>query len=98
MYDSGTEAKFAKMLDEANIKFTRNMETFFAYGNDSKYYPDFYIPEFDIWVEIKGRYYYNKEIDPLKWASVDRLYVVWHDDLHIPDFGDAIGTQTRFSC
>lgn len=24
------------------------------HGNERKYYPDFYLPEFEIWVEIKG--------------------------------------------
>jgi len=97
-YDSGSEAAFAKLLDESNIQFIRNTKTFFIYDNTKKYYPDFYIPEYDCWVEIKGRYYYRESVDLLKWASVPNLHVVWHDNIHLPNFGDAIGIQTRFSC
>ncbi len=97
MYDSGTEAKFAKLLTEAKIEFIRNTETYFIYNETNKYYPDFYLPTYKAWVEIKGRYYYNDLIDPLKWSSVENLYIVWHDDLHVPNFGDPTGTQTPFS-
>lgn len=59
--DSGSELAFVKLLDFHNIKWIKNENQYFPYiGNDGKprkYYPDFYLPAFDLWVEIKGEFY-----------------------------------------
>jgi hypothetical protein len=56
--DSSWELMFAKKLDEDNIEWTRDNSKYFEYsdlgGKCKKYYPDFYIPEKDLYVEIKG--------------------------------------------
>lgn len=58
--DSGAELLFAKLLDEAGIRWQKNSTVFFEYvydGKDKKYYPDFFLPELDLWIEIKGKRY-----------------------------------------
>ncbi len=61
--DSGAEQFFAKTLDALNIKWDKNKSIFFPYlymGKNKKYYPDFFLPEYDLWVEIKGKRYVEK--------------------------------------
>ena len=62
--DSGSEKKFAYLLDTNNIRWSKNKVKFYLYfdkdGKQRKYYPDFYLEDYDYWVEIKGRYYENE--------------------------------------
>lgn len=59
--DSGAELGFVKFCENNQIKWTKNSTISFPYtGSDFKvhnYYPDFYLPTFDYWVEIKGKFY-----------------------------------------
>ena len=50
------EVEFAKLLDEKDIKWIYTNDKFdYVYENKiHKYYPDFYLPEFDTYIEIKG--------------------------------------------
>lgn len=69
------EVEVAKWLDRNNIKFFRDEITPFEYfwnGNTHLYFPDFYLPDFDIYIEVKG---YETERDRCKWKSVKRLVV-----------------------
>ena len=83
--DSGAELKFAKLLDNKNIQWSKNEhDTFFEYkgvnGKDRKYYPDFFLKELNFWVEIKSKYYetenLNKKID-----SVPNIKLVYIDEI-----------------
>jgi hypothetical protein len=40
-------------------------------GKTSKYYPDFYLKQYDVWVEIKGRRYIRSD-DYLRRAAVGK--------------------------
>jgi predicted DNA-binding protein YlxM (UPF0122 family) len=51
-FRSGWEANFAKWCDGSGIKWKYESKTF-DLGNTT-YTPDFYLPEFDCWIEIKG--------------------------------------------
>jgi endogenous inhibitor of DNA gyrase (YacG/DUF329 family) len=78
--DSGAELIFAKECDKLNINWHKNTITFFPFvdstGKASKYYPDFYLPTYDCWVEIKGRRYIRTD-DSLRRASVDKpIYLI----------------------
>ena len=58
-YDSSWELKLAKSLDEKNILFRRNTGLYkFPYidlkGRNRNYYPDFFFPETNQFLEIKG--------------------------------------------
>lgn len=69
------EVEVAKWLDRNNIKFFRDEITPFEYfwnGKIHLYFPDFYLPDFDVYIEVKG---YETERDRCKWKSVKRLVV-----------------------
>jgi predicted amidophosphoribosyltransferase len=51
-FRSSYEVNFAKFLDLSNIEWEYENKTF-NLGNTT-YTPDFYLPEFDCWIEIKG--------------------------------------------
>lgn len=62
------ELKYARYLDLHEIKWIRNKDSF-AYeygGKERKYTPDFYLPDTDEYVEIKG---YKTEKDDAKWSQ-----------------------------
>ncbi len=86
--DSGTERKFAELLDEHDIKWIKNSTKYFEFidnkGKVRKYYPDFYLPYYDKWIEIKSKYYL-RENDNLRWSSVPNHEVIWDYDLKLPN-------------
>lgn len=75
--DSGAELVFAKELDKRKIRWVKNdhsVNISFMYimeGKERRYRPDFFLPDFDIWVEIKGKRYV-REGDELRRASVGK--------------------------
>lgn len=86
--DSGSERQFAELLDEHGIMWVKNSELYFEYkdivGKARKYYPDFYLPEYDYWVEIKGLLY-RSENDQLKLESVGtNIELQFHNELRLP--------------
>lgn len=62
------ELKYAQYLDEHNIEWIRNKDSFsyFYKGKERKYTPDFYLPQSDEYIEIKG---YKTEKDAAKWEQ-----------------------------
>lgn len=76
--DSGAESVFANELTQNNIvwikndglKFKKSFEFIDSLGMKRDYYPDFYLPDHNIWVEIKGLRYIRKD-DDLRRACVD---------------------------
>ena len=56
-FRSSWEANFAKWCDGSGIKWEYEPKAF-NLGNTT-YRPDFYLPEFDCWIEIKG--YWRKD-------------------------------------
>ena len=48
-----SEGVFAEQLDRANIQWVYEPRRFKT--SLGSYLPDFYLPEFDIWVEVKGQ-------------------------------------------
>ena len=55
------EANFAKWCDSSGIKWKYEPKTFELVLNNKKvnYIPDFYLPEFDCYIEIKGYWRFN---------------------------------------
>jgi len=63
--DSTWEVAFAKRLDELSVKWERNINKYsFSYTNindeNRRYFPDFYLTNYDLFVEIKG--FWTKEV------------------------------------
>jgi hypothetical protein len=57
LFRSRMEASFAKWLDSKNIRWIYEPERFkISIGS---YLPDFYLPDKNIWIEVKGRKYIN---------------------------------------
>jgi len=69
------ELKVAMYLDSIDIKWTNHVNSFsYIYENkERQYYPDFYLPDHDIYIEVKG---YETERDVAKWSSIDNLLVI----------------------
>lgn len=86
--DSGSELEFAQLLDEHKIAWKKNTTKWFPYrdisGKMRKYFPDFYLPKYDYWVEIKGLFYLN-ENDSLKLKAVgDNIEMQMHNQIRLP--------------
>lgn len=73
--DSGAELVFAQQCDLHQIRWHKNTTQYFVFvdsaGKTSKYYPDFYLEQYDIWVEIKGRCYIRPD-DELRRGAVGK--------------------------
>lgn len=77
------EVNFAKYLDSKNINWERCKEQFdYCFGDENhKYIPDFYLPDFDLYIEIKGC---PTEKDFAKWncfPSDKKLDIYFGDEL-----------------
>ena len=96
--DSGAELKFAILLDEHNINWIKNTSKAFPYvdenGKNRKYYPDFYLPDYDWWVEIKGKRFYNQARQQLQLEAVGNIELMFAGDIKIPDkISDCTGIE-----
>lgn len=69
------ELVVAEWLDKNNIKWTNKINPFTYVWNNSThlYFPDFYLPELDWYIEVKG---YERVRDICKWAVVPNLVVI----------------------
>lgn len=68
-YQSGYERKFMVWLDQKGIVWQKCKERFpyvDSTGKPHNYNPDFYLPEWDLYVEVKGMIRMN---DPLKFQA-----------------------------
>jgi hypothetical protein len=74
------ELETAKWFDRNNIKWT-NIFSGFEYewnGTTHLYFPDFYLMDFDRYVEVKG---YERERDIAKWAVVKDLIILKKNEI-----------------
>lgn len=83
------ELEVAKALDKENIKWTNEMDPF-KYewdGSVRKYFPDFYLPDMDLYIEVKG---YERDRDRAKWSVVPNLRVLKRKEIEILQEGSLI--------
>lgn len=80
IFDSSWEVLVAKYLDDNNIIWERPRVGFdYEYeGKMHVYYPDFYVPSIDKYIEVKG---YKRANDDVKWAAVDNLIVIMDKEI-----------------
>lgn len=73
--DSSYEQRFTKVLNALNVKWIRCPMKFKYKWNGEvfRYYPDFYLPDFDWIIEVKGL---RKDKDLAKWSSVKGSFAV----------------------
>lgn len=70
------EILVSEYLNICNIKWTNIINEIFRYKFENKqrrYFPDFYLPEYNIYIEVKG---YVRERDLEKWKVVKNLIVL----------------------
>ena len=74
-FDSQFEIEVAKFLDYKNIKWIRNTKRFYFNWKRKKtyYIPDFYLSEYDSYLETKGYWYSDKKERTLKAVKVNNL-------------------------
>lgn len=77
--DSGAELVFAQICDFNNIVWIKNKDIFFEFtypdGSTGKYYPDFFLPDINRWIEIKGPKYV-REHDDLRLAAANAILIM----------------------
>lgn len=75
--DGTWELKVAEWLDKQNYKWIRNTKRF-QYtnlkGSISHYTPDFWVDEFNAYLEVKG---YETSLDRCKWSQFNEPLLVW---------------------
>jgi len=75
--DGKWELAVAKYLDSLNINWYRNTKRF-SYinlkGKKSTYCPDFYIYDWNSYLEIKG---YKTDLDKCKWSQFPKKLEIW---------------------
>lgn len=86
--DSQWEVDFAIWLDQNGIIWERPNKGFEYVYEDKKhiYYPDFYLPQLDVYVEVKG---FEREKDKYKWKALNNLIVIKSkeiEDIHLNKF------------
>lgn len=73
------EYKVAMYLDKNNYNWRRNIKKFdyFFDNKNRKYTPDFYLPDLDLYIEVKG---YETDKDRSKWLQFTGNLEVWDKD------------------
>lgn len=80
VFDGTWEVLLAKWFDENDIRWSRNAKRFpYVFGKSRHYIPDFYLPDIDCFVEVKG---WKTVKDEAKWSQFPlRLVVLSGSDL-----------------
>lgn len=81
-FHSSWEVDVAKYLDANNIKWTRKVKSFdyFWNGKIRQYFPDFYLSDVDIFLEVKG---YEVDKDRAKWQQFPKkLFVLKNKEIN----------------
>lgn len=79
--DSGWELIVAKWLDSKHIKWERPSTGFiYEYNGERLYYPDFYLKDMDLYIEVKG---YQRERDVAKWSVVENLVIIKKEEIEL---------------
>lgn len=93
--DGNWELRVAEYLDKLGINWIRNKKRF-KYFNSLKnsystYCPDFYVKDWDIFIEVKG---YKTELDEIKWSQFNNKLEIW-DKEKLKDLGIDIKYKKR---
>lgn len=75
--DGTWELKVAQYLDSIGVSWRRNKQRFDYInlkGKRSTYCPDFWVDEWDTFLEVKG---YKTDLDECKWSQFPHKLIVW---------------------
>lgn len=69
------ELKVAEWLNLHNVRWTNDVNSFEYLWNDKihRYFPDFYLIEYDIYIEVKG---YKTDRDNCKWNNFPKRLII----------------------
>jgi hypothetical protein len=72
----------AKYLDKLDIKWTNKIDgiPYEWNGYEHLYFPDFYLTEYDMFIEVKG---YERERDRCKWRVLDNLIIIKKKEIEL---------------
>jgi hypothetical protein len=72
---AGWELKVAKYMDEQKIHWCKSKEhfTYVFEGQNHEYFPDFYLKDYDLFIEVKGR---MKPNDLEKWKQFPKKLLI----------------------
>ena len=78
--DGSWELEVVKFLDSKNIQWIKPGKgiPYQWEGKTHLYFPDFYLPEYNRYIEVKG---YRRDRDLCKWKSVPNLIVLMRKDI-----------------
>lgn len=79
--DSTWEVEVAKYLDENNIKWERVINGFpYIFENSEHlYFPDFYLVDYDYYIEVKG---YERVRDTIKYNVLNNLIIIKQKEIN----------------
>jgi hypothetical protein len=95
VFDGTWELKFARWCDTHGVRWIRNERSFpYFYGQQRRYTPDFYLPNIDCFVEIKG---WAVARDQAKWSQFpERLLILRGEDLQALGIDIEVKQQKRY--
>jgi hypothetical protein len=80
MLDSSWEEALAKRLDEINIKWERPITPLIwqdSSGRQRKYFPDFYLPDFQIYLDPKNQYAFKVQSEKIEFLKSNRQDIIF---------------------
>jgi hypothetical protein len=83
-FDSKYETKVAMSLDEHNIRWTRPKEGFVWNDSGNRYYPDFHLTDYDVFLDPKNDYLITKDkmkIEEAEKRNNIKVFVLDKDNL-----------------
>lgn len=80
-FQGSWELIFYKWAEESNVLIERlNIGFSYIWNGERTYFPDFYLPELDLYIEVKG---YETDRDRAKWDQFPhKLKIVRKDDIN----------------
>jgi hypothetical protein len=98
-FHSKWEVVVASFLDEINVKWERDVKPIPYFWQDDwhLYFPDFYLPEINYFIEVKG---YERDRDRCKWSALNNLIIIKEADIKLIKAGKynlGVGVGTRES-
>jgi hypothetical protein len=94
---AGWELKVAKYMDEQKIHWCKSKEhfTYIFEGQNHEYFPDFYLKDFDVFIEVKGR---TKPKDYEKWKQFPRKLLIIDKQTikNLPQFFSNLSTSHEY--
>lgn len=80
-FQGAWELDFYKWCERNDIVCHRNIKGFqYTWNGNRTYFPDFYLPKFDVYVEVKG---YKTDRDDAKWRDfTHKLKIIFKEDIY----------------